>query len=203
MSTHQESNTEDNDSVKSSTQSGDTEYIFWKDWKFWTPTAISVMMQLYVCSVLTPFLSPWITPGNSTHVPCTPELSLPSCVNWLRGYQYLYIPWVAQIFNIFNTYACQVKNVSKKCSYILPVSLEFSFTWRRHHCRFRVAHFDLYLQTLCSDYLKPATTTVAWYTHSFGHSRGPVTPASIKQKYLIRYSNNMSFSKMRHRLYLM
>lgn len=89
MATHQESNTED-DSVKSSTQSGDTEYIFWKDWKFLTPTAISVMMQLYVCSVLTSFLSQKITPGNRTHVPCTPEL--PSCVNWLRGYQYLYIP---------------------------------------------------------------------------------------------------------------
>ena len=66
--------------------------FFWKDWMFWTPTAISVMMQLYVCSVLIPFLSPKITPGNSTHVPCTPELSLPSCVNWLKGYQYLYIP---------------------------------------------------------------------------------------------------------------
>ena len=75
-----------------------------------------------------------------------------------------------------------MKNVSKKCSYILSVSLEFSFTWRRHHCRFRAAIFYLYLQTLCSDYLKPATPTVARYTHSFGHPRGPVTPASIKQK---------------------
>ena len=44
------------------------------------------------------------------------------------------IPWVAQIFNIFNTHACQVKNVSKKFSYIFSVSREFSFTWRRHLC---------------------------------------------------------------------
>ena len=33
-----------------------------------------------------PLPLPKIAPGNSTHVPCTPGLSLPSCSNSLRGY---------------------------------------------------------------------------------------------------------------------
>ena len=56
MSACQDSNTEGSVSHGRSTQIKNIVHQFWKDWKYWTPITMPVMIRLYVCSIFFMFL---------------------------------------------------------------------------------------------------------------------------------------------------